>query len=45
MTSGRVAGGWLVEEGEHETARREGVFEGSVGQGDLLLVRGRRAAG
>ena len=41
----RVEGGWFVEEGENEKERREWVFEGSVGHGNLLLVRGRRAAG
>ena len=34
-----------MEEGENEKERREWVFEGSVGHGNLLLVRGRRAAG
>ena len=41
----RVEGGWFVEEGENGKERRKWVFEGSVGHGNLLLVRGRRAVG
>lgn len=41
----RVEGEWFIEEGGNGKERREWVFEGSVGRGNLLLVRGRRAAG
>ena len=41
----RVEGEWFIEEGGNGKERREWVFKGSVGHGNLLLVRGRRAAG
>ena len=41
----RVEGEWFIEEGGNGKERRKWVFEGSVGRGNLLLVRGRRAAG
>ena len=41
----RVEGEWFIEAGGNSKERREWVFEGSVGHGNLLLVRGRRATG